>query len=165
MWTARTVGCGVVNTHVIQEIPLHPKKMKEWRAVSLGRVTEPFLVEVIVEGGIVTQFTSKLEHDNRDCWFQQDGVTWHTWNDAIQEKTFPMIVLFPKPYGPRDHPIKMPSIFNFGVTKTKWYTATTHTQCRGQNTNTEFEISKITFQVHHTFQQTCWNVWCTFIQV
>jgi hypothetical protein len=49
--------------------------MKEWRAVSLGRVTEPFLVEVIVEGGIVTQFTSKLEHDNRDCWFQQDGVT------------------------------------------------------------------------------------------
>ncbi len=66
---------------------LHPKKLGVRCAVSHWRIVGPIFFERTVTAevyhGIVIKFISLLEPDERDCIFQQDGVTAHTAQETI----------------------------------------------------------------------------------
>ena len=82
------------NPHIFHEKPLHPQKLGVWCAVSHWRVVGPIFFEATVNGDvyqdIITQFIALLDDDERYCWFQQDGATYHTskWNYGVPLREF-----------------------------------------------------------------------------
>lgn len=86
---------GAENPHVIQEQPMHPRRVTVWCGLWAGGVIGPYFFEnaagnVVTVNGVryrnmITNFLWPELHDMdlENMWFQQDGATCHTGNETI----------------------------------------------------------------------------------
>lgn len=85
----------------------------------------------VFRDAIITQFISILKVDERECWVQQDGATFHTSDETVTFlRQFSAIVLSTKACGPRDLRTWRPSISFSGATLKEWSTGQTYTHWR-----------------------------------
>ncbi len=145
-----------------RETGLHPKKLGVWCAVSRRRIVGPIFLNILllsksIYRGIVLQFISLLEPDERDCIFQQDRATAHTAQETITFlKDFFSNHLILHPLWPP----RSPDFFLWGCLKER-VIATCLADLNELRWRIEAEIGNITEnQLHHVFRNlvTCFQL-------
>jgi hypothetical protein len=67
---------------------LHSQKIACWCAISRKWIVGPIFFSETVTAekyqGIIMQFISLLNEEERFCWLQQDGATLHTANSTME---------------------------------------------------------------------------------
>jgi hypothetical protein len=69
-------------------VPLHSQQIGCWCAISRKRILGPLFFSETVTAEkyqeMIMQFISLLNEEERFCWLQQDGPTWHTANSTME---------------------------------------------------------------------------------
>jgi hypothetical protein len=111
------------NPLLFHKVPLHSQKISCWYAISRKRIVGPIFFSEIITAEkyqvIIMQFISLLNEEERSCWLQQNGATWHTANSTMEmiKQCFDDKIISKNLWPPRCPDLTPPDYFLWGYLK------------------------------------------------